>query len=139
MISENFPGKYESLEKISRFFRYAAEQAGFNSFSVYAVETAVDEACSNIIEHGYKDKLAGFIECSYQITDIGLKIILVDYGTPFNPNSVPDPNIDLSLEEREAHGLGLFFIRQWMDEFMYEVEGDNGNWTIMVKYHDKLP
>ena len=53
--------------------------------------------------------------------------------------SVPVPNIDLSLEEREAHGLGLFFIRQWMDEFGYETDGDNGNRTVMVKYREKLP
>jgi serine/threonine-protein kinase RsbW len=139
MMSEKFPGKFESLEKISLFFRNAAEQAGFNSFSVYAVETAVDEACSNIIEHGYKDKPGGDIECSYLITEIGLKIILVDYGTPFNPKSVPIPNIALSLEEREAHGLGLFFIRQWMDEFGYQADGENGNRTVMVKYRDKLP
>ena len=78
-----------------------------------------------------------------QLPDHGnwVKIILVDYRTPFNPMSVPVPNIDLSLEEREAHGLGLFFIRQWMDEFGYETDGDNGNWKlwlISMKNYPKL-
>ena len=48
-----FPGRFSSLAKIGRLVRQAAKEAGLNDKSAYDVELAVDEACTNIIEHGY--------------------------------------------------------------------------------------
>jgi len=54
--TKSFPGKYSSLERIGDFVRKIAKEAGFESLSVYSIEMAVDEACSNIIEHAYGEK-----------------------------------------------------------------------------------
>lgn len=133
-----FPGDYASLENIAEYFRTSACQAGLSSFDIYAVETAVDEACSNIIEHGFKNLRGGEIECCYQVIDKGFKIILIDHGRPFNPAEIPFPDMTKSLDEREAHGLGLYFIRKWMDEFYYESDPVKGNRMEMVKYREGL-
>ncbi len=97
------------------------------------MQLAVDEACSNIIEHAYGGEGRGDIESTCRIHSDGLTLILRDHGRPFNPNSVPPPNLHSSLEERNARGLGLYFMRELMDEVHFEFTPDSGNVLTMVK------
>ena len=79
MPTQRFPGRFESLVEISEFVARAAKEAGLDSKQVYAVRLAVDEACSNIIEHGYGDEEHGEIECAYQITDDGVSPLMAAF------------------------------------------------------------
>jgi serine/threonine-protein kinase RsbW len=137
--SLTFPGRYDSLVRIAEYVRQAAQDAGLDGFAVYAVETAVDEACTNIIEHAYQGENIGDIDCSVNITEDGLTITLQDRGLPFDPSMIPQPNLEAPLEERESHGLGLFFMRQMMDEVHFGFEPGKGNTLTMVKRKEKHP
>jgi serine/threonine-protein kinase RsbW len=134
MTTVVFPGRYESLAKIGEFIRHVALNAGFDSLATYTVETAVDEACSNIIEHAYGGEERGDIECTCDETIDKLTIILCDQGEPFNEDEVAEPDLSLSLEDRDNHGLGLYFMRKWMDEIHFEHPPAGGNTVIMVKH-----
>jgi serine/threonine-protein kinase RsbW len=61
MSSQVFPGKFSSLEKISKFVKTEAENAALDDKSIYEVQLAVDEACSNIIEHAYNGEAGVFL------------------------------------------------------------------------------
>ena len=129
---QSFPGEYASLAKIGDFVRKVAQEAGFESFAIYSIEMAVDEACSNIIEHAYGGEGKGTIHCACSVTEASLTIVLEDKGKTFNPAEVPQPNLSDQLDEREAHGLGVFFIRKWMDEVSFK-STRKGNRLTMVK------
>jgi serine/threonine-protein kinase RsbW len=128
-----FPGRFDSLIRVSEFVTSAAQTAGLNSAAVYAVEMAVDEACTNIIEHAYGGESRGDIECTCQVEDGELTVTLRDYGRPFDPSTVAEPNISASLEERKEGGLGLFLIRKLMDEVHFRFTPDSGNILTLVK------
>jgi serine/threonine-protein kinase RsbW len=128
-----FPGQFDSLAKIGKFVTRAARSAGLAPNDVYAVEMAVDEACTNIIEHAYGGEGRGDIECTCQIDTRGLKVTLRDRGSTFDPSEIPEPNIDTSLEERDVGGLGLFLIYKLMDEVRFEFNPDSGNVLTLVK------
>ncbi len=131
-----FPGRYDSLEQIATLIQQAALDFGLDSCAAYGVETAVDEACSNIIEHAYGGENKGSIEVSYEIAGRELIITLRDSGRKFNPKKVAPPNLTAPLKNRQAHGLGLFFMRQWMDEIRFErVAGHNVLTMIKRKGH----
>lgn len=132
MPTQKFPGRYESLEKIASFVRLEAESTRLTHADVFAVETAVDEAVSNIIEHAYKGEDVGEITCTCQTDPESITIILEDYGSPFDPNAIPTPNLDAPLMVRTEHGLGVFMMRRWMDEVRFEFE-KGLNRLIMVK------
>ena len=134
-----FPGRFDSLAKISEFVTRAATVAGLGSTAVYAVEMAVDEACTNIIEHAYGGEGRGNIECKCQISDGELTVTLRDHGCPFDPSSVPEPDIEASLEDREEGGLGLYLIRKLMDEVRFEFTSDAGNVLTIVKRRETTP
>jgi serine/threonine-protein kinase RsbW len=131
--TRTFPAEYDSLAAIDQFVADAARCAGFDRCTVYQVQLAVDEACSNIIEHAYGGEGPGVIECSHRVEDGNLTVVLRDYGDPFDPESVPEPDIEADLEERTGGGLGLFFIRRIMDEVTFDFDSEVGNVLTLVK------
>lgn len=133
--------QFENLDRVREFVGEAAEQGNLSPAGVYAVQLAVDEAFSNIVEHAYGGECLEPIECTCQLSQDGLTITLRDCGTPFNPLEIPDPDLCADLEEREIGGLGLYFIRQLMDEvrftFKYEPEiGKHCNLLTLVKHKE---
>jgi serine/threonine-protein kinase RsbW len=130
--TRSFPGSYKSLARIGGFVRKIAQDAGFENFAIYSIELAVDEACSNIIEHAYQGEGKGSIHCTCFASETTLTIVLKDKGQSFDSSNVSQPNLSHNLDEREAHGLGLYFIRQWMDEVNFASNGTE-NILTMVK------
>ncbi len=140
--TSTFPGRFESLVRISDFVARVAQAAGLDTRAVYDVQMAVDEACANIIEHAYGGEDRGDIECTCCADKEGLTVTLRDHGHPFDPASVPEPNLHASLEERKEGGLGLYFIRRLMDEAHFEFTPDSGNILTMIKrkeHREKTP
>jgi serine/threonine-protein kinase RsbW len=100
---------------------------------VNAVELAVDEACSNIVEHAYRGVKKGEIECTCDAGPEALTIILRDHGRPFDVSAVPEPDLDTNLKDRRVGGLGIFIMKKLMDEVHFETLGKSGNLLTLVK------
>ncbi len=129
------PGRFESLARISEFVIAAARSAGLDADDVFHVEMAVDEACSNVIEHAYEDR-QGEIELTCSTAEPGnLEIVILDHGRPFDPTSVPQPAfIDPSqIDVMQEGGLGLYFMRKLMDDVHFEFVPNQGNKLTMLK------
>jgi serine/threonine-protein kinase RsbW len=134
MDTATFPGRYESLANIGEFVVQAAKDAGLDPNAVYAVELAVDEACSNIIDHAYGGENIGVMHCSIVVESGKLTVILRDQGRPFDPDSVPEPILNVPLEDLKIGGAGLFLIHKMMDEVHYESLPETGNVLTLVKH-----
>jgi len=133
MITRTFPGRFSSLEAISDLVVEQAQTAGFDEQECYGIQLAVDEAATNIIEHGYGGEGKGEITCQCERTPTEIRIILQDQAPPFEITDIPDPDPQASLEELKPRGLGLFFIHKMMDEVKYHNDPRNGNTLILVK------
>jgi serine/threonine-protein kinase RsbW len=133
-----FPGRHDSLSAISQFVIQAAQQAGLDRDTTYQVELAVDEACSNIIDHAYQGQEKGEIECTIQVETGKLTITLRDQGEPFSPEQIPQPQLKLPLHKIKRRGVGLYLIRKMVDEFKYETTPGIGNRLTLVKFFTPL-
>jgi serine/threonine-protein kinase RsbW len=131
-----FPGNYSSLSKISDFVTQTAKSLGFGSFDLYKIETAVDEACSNIIEHAYGQENKGNIEVSVIPAPDKITITLIDFGEPFNPKKIKNPNLTSNLDDRDNHGLGVYMMKQWMDVVKFEAESNRNILTLVKNLRD---
>ena len=129
-----FSARYKNLDDMRQFAAQAAKDAGMDDTEVYAVELAVDEACSNIIEHAYGSDMGGEIECTCSAANDCLTVILRDHGKPFNLSSVTEPDLASGLEKRPLGGLGVHLMRQLMDEVRFEALGEAGNLLTLVKH-----
>ena len=133
MASKIFPGKFESLAAIAEYIKNEAKVAGLNEKEIYSVQLAVDEACTNIVEHAYGGEGLGDIEIDCSTASDGLEIIIHDSGKQFDPESIPPPNVGAPLEEIGPRGAGVFLMRKLMDEVHFEFKTDQGTTLRMKK------
>ena len=124
---------FKNFEKIRDLVDRTAKEAGLTDKDLYKVQLAVDEACSNIVEHGYKGEGKGDIECTCRDTGDGIIVVLKDWGPAFDPNGVPDFELPESIEDVKLRGAGLYLIRNMMDEVNFSSSPKNGNKLTIVK------
>ena len=133
MESLNVPATLDSLATISMFITDATSRAGLDDHAAWQVQLAVDEASTNIIQHGYSDGTPGEIELAWRVDGPDLIVTLRDRGRRFNPDDVPAPDITSPLEERQAGGLGLYLMGRLMDAVEFEFDDAQGNLLTMTK------
>ncbi len=128
-----FDAKFEFLDEIREYVGDIARKGGFSNKDVYNIQLATDEAASNIIEHAYEDVPNGVMDLACAMEKDVIKIILIDYGAPYDPSVIPMPDIKADLSERKIGGLGIFLMRKLMDEVHYEPRADKSNVLTMTK------
>jgi anti-sigma regulatory factor (Ser/Thr protein kinase) len=138
-VSRVFPAVLDSLGEICVLVTQTAQDAQLGPQAVYAVQVAVDEACSNIIEHAYGGRGLGSIRCTCRILEDRLVIELQDHGCAFDPAKVPKPDLEAELSDRPAGGLGVYFIKQLMDDVQFESNPQEGNKLTLTKYRETAP
>jgi anti-sigma regulatory factor (Ser/Thr protein kinase) len=126
-------GYFENLSVISDFMVQAATAAGLDDRAVYAVQMAVDEACTNIIEHAYGGEGRGSIRLVYEIQPDGFQVIIYDQGQPFDPAQVPEFDPTTPLDQRVKGGMGLFLIRRSVDRVEFKFGTPHGNQLLLFK------
>lgn len=129
------PAQHDQLARLASFAAAAAAEVGFDNLQVSRIELAVDEACSNIIDHAYAGQSGEIvIEVSGE-RNHSLLIVIIDQGKPFDPDSVQAYTPSESLDDTKVGGLGLHLMRQTMDEVRFEfgVPGV-GNRLTMQKF-----
>jgi len=127
--------QFENLEWVREFVGQAASDCGLKPSEIYAVQLAVDEAFSNIIEHAYGGECLENVQCSCEISDDALEIRLRDCGQSFKPGKVPSPDLTADLHNRKIGGLGLYFMRQLMDDvdFIFTTDPETGRPCNILK------
>lgn len=133
MPTKIFPGVYASLSEIADFVRDTAEDIGFNPADLFSLETAVDEAVSNIIEHAYEGEGKGDISCTVLPQFEAVQVILEDHGKSFDPSCVPIPDVSADLDERLDHGLGVYMMCQLLDDIHFEFLDGTNRLTLLKK------
>jgi len=133
MESLTVPANLDALATISVFITDATSRAGLDDHAAWQVQLAVDEASTNIIQHGYDTAAPGEIELAWLVDGPDLIVTLRDRGRRFNPDDVPAPDITSPLEERQSGGLGLYLMSRLMDMVEFEFDDTNGNLLKMTK------
>ncbi len=133
MSTQIFPANFDQLDAIREFVGQFTRATDMDDREVYAVQLAVDEACSNIIEHAYEGVRDGRIEITCESQQGDLRIYLRDWGKPFDPSIASEPDLSVDLGERQIGGLGIFLMHKMMDDVRYHSEPGQGNLLKLVK------
>lgn len=117
------------LSEISRLNGFI-EDIG-NEFSlapdmIFNLTLVLEEAVVNVINYAYPKEDHESIYLSAKMQDGSIIFVLSDSGKEFDPTMAPEADVTLSAEERQIGGLGIFLIRQIMNEVRYErIDGKN--------------
>jgi len=125
-VLKNVPGAID-------FVAQSAQVAGFDDQALYQIQVAVDEACANVVHHAYAGMEPGDMEISCYLDGQIFVVRVRDWGTSFDPTEVQDPDMSAPLDERTLGGLGLFLIRQFMEQVQYTFDPETGNELTMTK------
>lgn len=123
----------KNLPILREFIEHACIHARLDENMTSAFKLAVDEACTNIITHGYKGQDPGPIKLTLERESDKVKLSIYDEGRTFDPDDTKAADIESEWEKRSIGGLGLFLIREMMDDIHYEGEPDHGNLLILTK------
>jgi anti-sigma regulatory factor (Ser/Thr protein kinase) len=123
----------ESLQIFRDFITDCCAKYEILSDTVLDLKLAVDEACTNIITHGYKGMNPGSIILSFRILPDRILVQITDFGHRFEPVAGPKPDVEAALEDQELGGLGLYLIYQTMDNIDYN-SSEDGNMLTFTKY-----
>jgi sigma-B regulation protein RsbU (phosphoserine phosphatase) len=91
------------------------------------VEIGVNEAVTNIIRHAYQGRPGQPITLDFHATAEEVRIVLLDFGQPFSPESVAQPVFDGTRDG----GFGVFIIRQCFDKVEYQRDGQGRNRLVL--------
>lgn len=114
------------ISKLPAFVDEIAEELRLIPELVFNLNLVLEEAVSNIILYAYPEQMGKEISIMADKSDNILVFTLTDTGKEFDPTEVPEVDINLSVEERPIGGLGIFLIKNIMNEVEYQrVEGRN--------------
>jgi anti-sigma regulatory factor (Ser/Thr protein kinase) len=112
-----------------------AQHPAVGEQTCYDLKLAVEEACTNIITHGYAGMNPGSIILVLEIDPSRVLVTLTDFGHPFEPYEPPAPDVRAKLEDGITGGFGLFLIYQTMDSIGYEMAEDGNHLTFVKNLH----
>ncbi len=112
------------------WIRQQSMQIGFTNSEWKKIELVSEEALVNIILHAYQSK-GGQVELEVHGFADSIEIVIKDQGKDFNPFLGEKPlDPEAPLEKRDVGGLGVFLIRQYMDEVSYVRKGSSNILTL---------
>lgn len=120
-IMVTFPSTLEYVHLATTVASNAAAIAGFDKAVAGKVAVATDEAVTNVIKHAYGSQPNHRITLKAEITPESLTLKVVHTGKALTNEEVKLPNMSEYIRDRRRGGLGLYIIKQFMDEVDYLV------------------
>ena len=120
------PARLESISTLTAAIDELLEQLDCPLRQQMQIDVAADEVFCNIASYAYPDS-EGQAEVRIELLrePRAMRLTFIDSGIPYDPLTVPEPDVTLSAEERTAGGLGVFLVRKTMDSVTYERLGDS--------------
>jgi len=116
------PAQIKYLPVLRKFIIRIGSKYKFAKNEINAFKISIDEACTNIIKHGYNADQSGSITMRVLVNDDQLVVELIDQGRSFDPNTVGNPNLNNYVDTGKKGGLGIFIMRKFIDEINYEIK-----------------
>ena len=120
------------LRPLDLFVRNLVQQLpGFSNAEdvIDNVELAFNEAFTNVSRHAYKSKQKGPVRIEIFVRQNQLEIRLEDYGESFDPDAIAEPD----FQNLGEGGLGIWFMRHFMDDWIYKSEAGGKNILRLIK------
>ncbi len=138
MISGDYelivPGEASSLAMIRSVVTHLAYAAGLPDHESDRIELAVDEACSNVIDHAYrnrdpKPRLHIVIHNSHS----EFRVDIIDEGSSFDYKGYVEPEFPNHWIDGNMRGAGLYLIHRCVDEVTYDQLSNARNRMRLIK------
>jgi sigma-B regulation protein RsbU (phosphoserine phosphatase) len=120
----------ENLASVIKFLNGELEKAAYSADTINEIDIAAEEIFMNIVNYAYKP---GTGKADIYISLKNKAVIkFEDAGREYNPIEQADPDLNKSASTREIGGLGIFMVKNMMDDIEYSRDGEK-NILIITK------
>ena len=121
----------DNYSKLIDWLNKKCDDAEIQSAYKTKLNIAVEEIFANVANYAYPTN-EGNVEVAFKVSGNEVEMKFIDAGTPYNPLEKQDPDITLNADERQIGGLGIFMVKNYMDEVNYNYENENNVLTIKM-------
>jgi len=130
----NITSDYGNVIEINQQIRKYLTDNNLEEHLCNAVEICLTEALNNVIKHSYGGDNSKMIDINIKKDSKFLEIEIVDAGFPRKNLIIKDLDFDpADIENLPEGGMGLFIIKQLMDELSYSSH-EGKNYFILKKW-----
>lgn len=123
----------DNLQQVTDFATEKLEARDCPIKASMQLELVIEEIFVNIASYAYDDETGDATFCvDFEENPTAVVLTFIDGGKPYNPLEKADPDTTLGVDEREIGGLGIFLVKNNVDEISYE-RTDNKNILRMKK------
>ena len=117
----NIEARTENLGEVLGFVDALLEEHNCRAKPQIQINVAVEEIFVNIAHYAYTPNTGSArISVDFEGDPESVVITFSDTGMPYDPLAKEDPDITLSVSERQIGGLGVYMVKKSMDEVFYE-------------------
>jgi len=98
------------------------------------VNLALEEAVTNVMLYAYPDA-SGQVLVEAETSPGRVVFTISDSGVAFDPTQQKEPDLTQGVEERPIGGLGIFLVRQIMDDVAYARKDDRNILTLVKHFN----
>ena len=117
----------DNLDAVNSFVHKSIEQFEVSKRTLMQLDLVVEEIFVNVASYAYTPN-TGLVKILIEAKEKPLTVSLtfIDSGVPYNPLEKSDPDINLSVDDRQIGGLGIFLTKNLVDDITYQfVDGQN--------------
>ena len=121
------------LERLAAAFDDFANRHEMSDQTRFHLQLCLEEMVLNVINYSFDDEAEHeiHVDFRFQIDSRVVTVDILDDGRKFDPlTQVPKPDTDAKLEDRTVGGLGVHFVRTFMDDANYRHEGGKNRLTL---------
>ena len=124
----------ENIERVTDFVNAELEKLDCPQKAKLQLDIAIDELFGNIVRYAYRPEVGpATVRISVCEDPLAVSVTFIDRGKPYDPLKNADPDTTMGLDEREIGGLGIFIVKNSMDQISYSYE--NGQNVLRIKKH----
>lgn len=121
------------LEKVAQFIEELGEELGLSMELQMNLNLVMEEMVSNVIFYAYPQGVEEEIELLAKSDGKELTFVLSDKGREFDPTMKDDADPNVNPAERDLGGMGIFIVKNIMNEVTYQRLGDMNQLTMKKK------
>jgi len=117
----------KNLEKVNDFIHGILSDVQCPNRAIMQIDLIIEEIFVNVASYAYPES-TGLVIIQSEVKKNPLSITLkfIDTGIKYNPLANEDPDLTLSAEERQIGGLGIYLVKNMVDEISYDYsDGQN--------------
>lgn len=131
------PAQMSYMGQVRDFIEHIGVKYKYSDKIINSYKLVIEESCTNIIRHGYRDIKGGEISIKAIIRQQSLTVVITDQGISYDPRQAQTPDLEKYIQIGKKGGLGIFMMRKLMDDVHYNITS-RGNELRLTKQRDHV-